>query len=72
MKFGQSTFFRSGAWYKLSATKSCAGLTHPHFHDLRGTAITVLAENECTNAQIASITGHSMKHIEKIIDTYMA
>jgi len=32
----------------------------------------VLVENECTNAQIASITGHSMKHIEKIIDTYMA
>jgi len=57
---------------KFSATKNRAGLSHLHFHDLRGTAITVLAENGCTNAQIASITGHSMKHIEKIIDTYMA
>lgn len=57
---------------KFSATKNRAGLTHLHFHDLRGTSITVLAENGCTNSQIASITGHSMKHIEKIIDTYMA
>lgn len=57
---------------KFSATKNRAGLTHLHFHDLRGTAITVLAEHGSTNAQIASITGHSMKHIEKIIDTYMA
>jgi integrase len=57
---------------KFSATKNRAGLTHLHFHDLRGTAITVLAESGCTNSEIASITGHSMKHIEKIIDTYMA
>jgi len=57
---------------KFSATKNHAGLTHLHFHDLRGTAITVLAENGCTNAEIAAISGHSMKHIEKIIDTYMA
>jgi integrase len=57
---------------KFSATKNRAGLAHLHFHDLRGTAITVLAENGCTNSEIASITGHSMKHIEKIIDTYMA
>ena len=57
---------------KFSATKNRAGLTHLHFHDLRGTAITVLAENGCTNAEIAAISGHSMKHIEKIIDTYMA
>jgi integrase len=57
---------------KFSAAKNRAGLTHLHFHDLRGTAITVLAENGCTNAEIAAISGHSMKHIEKIIDTYMA
>jgi integrase len=57
---------------KFSAAKNSASLSHLHFHDLRGTAITVLAENGCTNSEIASITGHSMKHIEKIIDTYMA
>jgi integrase len=50
---------------KFSATKNRAGLTHLHFHDLRGTAITMLAESGCTNSEIASITGHSMKHIEK-------
>ncbi len=57
---------------KFSTAKNQAGLHHLHFHDLRGTAITVLAEHGSTNAQIASITGHSMRHVEKIIDTYMA
>jgi integrase len=57
---------------KFSAAKNCAGLHHLHFHDLRGTAVTVLAETGSTNAQIASITGHSMRHVEKIIDKYMA
>lgn len=57
---------------KFSAAKNSAGLHHLHFHDLRGTAVTVLAENGSTNAQIASITGHSMQHVGKIIDKYMA
>ena len=56
-------------WYKFSATKNRAGLTHLHFPDLHGTTITALAENECTNAQIASITGHSMKHIKKLSES---
>jgi hypothetical protein len=29
---------------KFSATKNRAGLAHLHFHDLRGTSITVLGE----------------------------
>jgi integrase len=57
---------------KFSATKNKAGLNHLHFHDLRGTAVTVLAENGASNAQIASITGHSMKTVERILDVYMA
>jgi integrase len=56
----------------FSTAKNRAGHHHLHFHDLRGTAVTVLAENGSTNAQIASITGHSMEHVEKIIDKYMA
>lgn len=36
-----------------------AGITNLHFHDIRGTAITMLAEAGCTAPQIAAITGHS-------------
>jgi hypothetical protein len=57
---------------KFSATENRAGLTHLHFTICAVRAITVLAENGCTNSEVAFITSHSMKHIEKVIDTYMA
>lgn len=56
---------------KFAKAKNGVGLTELHFHDLRGTAITVLAERSCTHAEIASISGHAQKHIEKVLDTYM-
>src|SRR5262249_13904212 len=42
-------------------TRACkrAGITGLTFNDLRGTAVTRLALAECTEAEIASITGHS-------------
>jgi integrase len=43
-----------------------------HFHDLRGTAITVLAENGATNAEIASISGHSLSFVNLILEKYVA
>ena len=43
-----------------------------HFHDLRGTAITRLAEAGCTTPEIAVISGHGMKTVEVILDKYMA
>jgi integrase len=43
-----------------------------HFHDLRGTAVTRLAEAECSHAEIASITGHGMKDVGAILDKYLA
>ena len=49
-----------------------AGLSDLHFHDLRGTAITMLSEAKCTPQQIAAITGHSIKTIAVIIDKYLA
>jgi integrase len=49
-----------------------AGLTDLHFHDIRGTAITMLSEAGCTAQQIAPITGHSIKTITVIIDRYLA
>ncbi|WP_244544589.1 tyrosine-type recombinase/integrase [Cohaesibacter marisflavi] len=43
-----------------------------HFHDLRGTAVTMLAEAGCTAPQIAAITGHSLRHVSGILDKYLA
>ena len=42
------------------------------FNDLRGTAVTRLADAECRPAQIACITGHSQRSIATILDTYQA
>jgi integrase len=49
-----------------------SSITDLHFHDLRGTAVTRLAEAECTNAEIASITGHAMRDVARILDRYLA
>jgi hypothetical protein len=37
---------------------SARKVTDPQFHDLRGTAVTMLAEARCTTPQIAPINGH--------------
>lgn len=43
-----------------------------HFHDLRGTAVTMLAEAGCTIPEIAAITGHSLQSATRIVEVYMA
>jgi integrase len=43
-----------------------------HFHDLRGTAVTLLSEAACTPQQIATITGHSLKTVHLILERYLA
>jgi len=55
------------AW-ALACSK--AGINDLHFHDLRGTAITNLSDAGCTHQEIAAITGHSLKTIASILDTY--
>lgn len=57
---------------KFSAAKNRAGLIELHYHDLRGTAVTVLSEAGATPQEIASITGHSLKYIHAILEKYMA
>jgi integrase len=47
-----------------------AGITGITFNDLRGTAVTRLALVECTEAQIASITGHSLRDVGSILDAH--
>ena len=40
------------------------------FNDLRGTAVTRIALVGCTEAQIASITGHSLRDVRSILDAH--
>lgn len=47
-----------------------AGISDLHFHDLRGTAVTRLALSDCSVPQIASITGHSLKTVQEILDRH--
>jgi len=58
--------FRS-SWRKACAA---AGITGVTFHDLRGTAVTRLAIAGCTEAEIASITGHSLRDVGAILDAH--
>lgn len=43
-----------------------------HFHDIRGTAVTMLAEAGCTVPEICSITGHTLASATKILEKYLA
>jgi integrase len=58
--------------FRASWGKACkkAGVTGVTFHDLRGTAVTRLALAGCTEAEIATITGHSLRSVRAIIDTH--
>jgi integrase len=57
------------AWGDATRNAEIADRT---FHDLRGTAVTRLAEAECSAAEIAAITGHSMRDVGAILDKYLA
>lgn len=43
-----------------------------HFHDLRGTTVTLLSEATCNPQQIATITGHSLRTVSQILEHYLA
>jgi integrase len=55
------------SWGKAQRKAGIVGLT---FHDLRGTAVTRLAIVECTEAEIAYITGHSLRSVRAILDVH--
>jgi integrase len=55
------------SWGKACKTAGIVGVT---FHDLRGTAVTRLALAGCTEAEIATITGHSLRSVRAILDTH--
>lgn len=58
--------------FRASWGKACekAGIVDLTFHDLRGTAVTRLAVAGCTVAEIATITGHSLRDVGAILDAH--
>jgi integrase len=58
--------------FRASWRKACkrAGIVGVTFHDLRGTAVTRLALAGCTEAEIATITGLSLRSVRAILDTH--
>jgi integrase len=67
--FGQpwTRYGFSASWRKACAISGVEDLT---FHDLRGTAVTRLALVGCNEAEVATITGHSMKDVGNILDAH--
>jgi integrase len=57
--------------WRQTADKSFGPDHDLHYHDLRGTAITMLAEAGCTVPEIASITGHTYDSVNKILEKYL-
>jgi integrase len=55
------------SWFKACRK---AGITDVTFNDLRGTAVTRLALVGCTEAEIATITGHSLRDVRSILDAH--
>lgn len=58
--------------HKWRETTLAAGVDGKRFQDLRGTTVTALADAGCTPIQIASITGHSIRSVESILEHYVA
>ena len=57
----------SASWRKACTDAGVVGVT---FHDLRGTAVTRLALAGCSEAEIATITGHSLRDVGAILDAH--
>lgn len=55
------------SWRKACAKAGIVGVT---FNDLRGTAVTRLALAGCTEPEIATITGHSLRDVRSILDAH--
>ncbi|QXT36882.1 tyrosine-type recombinase/integrase [Sphingomonas sanguinis] len=55
------------SWNTARAEAGIAGVT---FHDLRGTAVTRLALAGATPPEIATVTGHSLKDVNEILDAH--
>lgn len=54
------------------AARALPTIAAKRLQDLRDTAVTRLALADCTLVQIAAITGHSVEHITRVINHYLA
>ena len=54
----------------FSKAQRKAGITGVTFNDLRGTAVTRLAVEGASEAEIATITGHAMRDVRSILDSH--
>lgn len=67
---------RGTAWtrdgFKTSWRKACAaaGVADVTFHDLRGTVVTRLAIAGASPPEIATLTGHSLRDVNAILDRH--
>jgi len=61
-------------YFALQWEKTCmeAGIEDLHFHDIRGTTVTMLFQAGCNLGEIVSITGHSLRRAQDILDKYLA
>lgn len=57
---------------KWLSTAQEAKIEDLHFHDMRGTTVTMLFEAGCTVAEAAAITGHSLRRAQEILDRYLS
>jgi integrase len=57
----------SSSWRKACKRARITGVT---FNDLRGTAVTRLALAGCSEAEIATITGHALSEVRSILDKH--
>jgi integrase len=56
---------------RAKAADALPEIAELHFHDTRGTAITMLAEAGASVPEIAAITGHSYRTITSILEKYL-
>lgn len=58
--------------HKWRAATLAAGLDGLHFHDLRGTTCTKLADARCTPSEIAAMLGWTVQTVNAMLDRYQA
>lgn len=71
-KTGRAFQKRTFSAYWDEAFKASGITADLHFHDIRGTTVTMLFEAGCNVAEAASITGHSLRTAQSILDRYLS
>lgn len=58
--------------HKWREATLAAGLNGLHFHDIRGTTCTMLAQSGATPSEIAAMLGWTVTTVNQMLDTYQA